>query len=315
MDECISIIVPVFQAGDALRDSVESALRQTYDNIEIILVDAGSADGSGPICDEYAKLDFRVRALHLDCQDIYTARNAGLDCAKGKYIGFMDAGDWMAPDFCQKLREQIKKERVDIVACGYWEESGKRKQKVDCSADKPVLAWRDAYLAILQPDVLGGFVWNKLFDAAIFQNGLRFDNAMGKYADAVMLATGICQRAKAACLPEMMYHRRDIVVGEQACPITAERRAQMHLEACRKLIRMAAPMGDDVVALAKCRYGEAAANLLCYARRADNQGDAAFFRQEARQCRWIFYRSKYTTFSEKLALFMKIYFPMAAKIG
>lgn len=115
----ISIIVPVYQVKEYVGECIESLLTQTYTNLEILLVDDGSTDGSGAICDQYAGRDARVRVVHQENQGPSAARNAGLDCAKGEYIAFVDSDDVVLPDFIETLFGLVKKYQADIAACAY----------------------------------------------------------------------------------------------------------------------------------------------------------------------------------------------------
>ena len=96
MDILISIIVPVYKVEKYLRRCIDSILAQTYQNIEVLLIDDGSPDNSGEICDEYAERDSRVRVFHKPNGGVSSARNLGLKEAKGQYIGFVDADDRLA---------------------------------------------------------------------------------------------------------------------------------------------------------------------------------------------------------------------------
>lgn len=99
----LSVIVPVYKVEPYLRRCVDSIRNQTYKNLQIILVDDGSPDGCGAICDEYTKLDDRIIAVHQENEGLSGARNNGLLFAKGKYIAFVDSDDWLHPRFCVKL--------------------------------------------------------------------------------------------------------------------------------------------------------------------------------------------------------------------
>ena len=123
MKECskplVSIIVPVYQVVDYVGVCVESLLRQTYKNLEILLVDDGSTDGSGEICDEYANRDNRIRVIHQENQGLSAARNTGLDQALGEYVAFVDSDDAVLPDFIETLYDLADRYQADIVACAY----------------------------------------------------------------------------------------------------------------------------------------------------------------------------------------------------
>ncbi|MBD5524287.1 MAG: glycosyltransferase [Lachnospiraceae bacterium] len=123
MKECskplVSIIVPVYQVKDYVGECVESLLRQIYTNLEILLVDDGSTDGSGEICDEYARRDNRIRVIHHENQGLSAARNAGLDRAMGEYVAFVDSDDAVLPVFIETLYDLAERYQADIAVCAY----------------------------------------------------------------------------------------------------------------------------------------------------------------------------------------------------
>lgn len=117
--ELISVIVPVYQVEKYLVRCLESVVNQTYKNLEIILVDDGSTDASGEICDEYAEKDDRIKVIHKENGGLSSARNAGLDIAQGEYIAFVDSDDWIAPDMYQCLYQLlILHPECQIAECG-----------------------------------------------------------------------------------------------------------------------------------------------------------------------------------------------------
>lgn len=117
----LSIIVPVYKAEKFLRECVESILAQTFRDYELILIDDGSPDASGKICDEYALKDNRVKVIHQQNGGASAARNRGVAASKGKYIGWVDADDRIAPEMFDKLVRLIKEYRADIAECQYTE--------------------------------------------------------------------------------------------------------------------------------------------------------------------------------------------------
>lgn len=116
----ISIIVPVYNAYPYLRKCVDSIIAQTVQEWELLLVDDGSTDGSSELCDLLVQKDNRIRVIHKDNGGASSARNAGLDIASGTYIMFVDSDDWIAPDLCKKLLEEMNSiEECDLVIGGY----------------------------------------------------------------------------------------------------------------------------------------------------------------------------------------------------
>ena len=114
----ISIIVPIYKVEEYLPRCIESILNQTYQDFELILVDDGSPDLSGDICDAYAENDPRIKVIHQDNSGISDARNIGLSRARGEYISFIDSDDWVHPEFLQQLLYTIEKYDADIAECG-----------------------------------------------------------------------------------------------------------------------------------------------------------------------------------------------------
>ena len=115
----ISIIVPIYNVEKYLDRCVQSILKQTYKNIEIILVDDGSLDNCGTICDEYEKKDKRVRAIHKENGGLSSARNTGIKMAKGEYVCFVDSDDWIEKNMIEHISELIIKNRAEIVSVSY----------------------------------------------------------------------------------------------------------------------------------------------------------------------------------------------------
>ena len=118
MELLVSIIVPIYKVEKYLRQCIDSLVIQTYGNIEIILVDDGSPDNCGKICDEYAKIDSRINVIHKKNEGLSVARNVGIDIAKGDYLMFVDSDDWVEPTFCERALETAILQGVDCVAVG-----------------------------------------------------------------------------------------------------------------------------------------------------------------------------------------------------
>ena len=117
-NELISIIVPVYKVEKYLEKCVKSILKQTYTNLEIILVDDGSPDKCGQLCDELAKTDDRIIVFHKENGGLSDARNYGVERANGEYIGFVDSDDYIHECMYKELYEAIKKSGTSIAECG-----------------------------------------------------------------------------------------------------------------------------------------------------------------------------------------------------
>ena len=124
-----SIITPIFKVEQYLRDCVESLINQTYQDIEIILVDDGSPDHCPKICDEYAKKDSRIKVVHKENGGLVSARQAGALKVTGKYMINVDGDDWISLDYCEKMMTIIERYHPDIVMCGHYKVYEDREEK------------------------------------------------------------------------------------------------------------------------------------------------------------------------------------------
>lgn len=120
MKDLISVIIPVFHVEAYLRRCLDSVLDQTYENMEIILVDDGSDDGCPAICDEYARMDSRVKVIHQKNAGLSGARNTGIDQAEGRYLAFVDSDDYLVPEFLERLHKACAETGSDMSVCR-WE--------------------------------------------------------------------------------------------------------------------------------------------------------------------------------------------------
>lgn len=114
-----SVVIPVYEARDCLERCVESWLGQTEKDLELILVDDGSTDGSGSLCDQFARKDPRVQVIHQMNRGVSAARNAGIDAAKGEYLLFTDSDDYVAKDYLEKMGGFLETSDADMVLCGF----------------------------------------------------------------------------------------------------------------------------------------------------------------------------------------------------
>lgn len=169
----ISIIVPVYNVEKYLDECVNSIINQTYKNIEIILVDDGSKDACGAMCDAYGRSDARIKVVHKQNGGLSSARNAGLDVATGDYIGFIDSDDYISLDMFEDLFKLIASDNADLSMCGIYDlyddgataryKAGKIYHLDSIEAAKIVMRGR------LNTTI----VCNKLYKASIFKQ-LRF---------------------------------------------------------------------------------------------------------------------------------------------
>lgn len=135
----LSVIMPVYQSEKYLNQCIESILSQTFKDYELILIDDGSSDRSGKICDEYIEQDERIKSIHQLNQGVSSARNTGLSYATGKYITFVDADDWLEPDLFQKCITNIEKNKADVLYHGIIKDIWKDNEKKSVLKGVPAL--------------------------------------------------------------------------------------------------------------------------------------------------------------------------------
>ena len=212
MNELISVIVPVYNVEQYLRQCVNSILRQTYIRIEVILIDDGSSDGSAKICDEYAQKDTRVRVLHKVNEGVSVARNIGIQISKGEYIGFVDADDYIEPDMYEKLLCAIEKggEECKISCCGRYlifDESSRKKRAFSLTPGiTGVISSEEMLQKILQLNECDSVMWDKLFHRSLFSD-IFFPN-MKIYEDMAIMYRLIDLSPKIFLIAEPLYNYR-----------------------------------------------------------------------------------------------------------
>ena len=165
----ISVIVPVYKVEPYLSKCIESIINQTYKDLDVILIDDGSPDTCGMICDEYAAKDSRIRVFHTENNGLSGARNYGIKKAvesNSYYIGFVDSDDWLEPEIFEVLEEMIEKTNADIAICGYYREYKNRKE-VRSIPDKLFDNNLDLINSLIKGYLNNG-VWNKLYKKSIF---------------------------------------------------------------------------------------------------------------------------------------------------
>lgn len=173
---CLSIIIPIYNTEKYLGKCIDSILDQTYRDYELILVDDGSIDGSGQICDAYQKADKRIKVFRKKNEGAASARNLGLQYAKGEFIGFVDSDDYIAADMYESLFKCLEDD-VDIVTCGrchvYPSKIRKSKQKKLCAHTKMKYSTEQAIEELLRGELFSYGVYDKIYRKELFDD-IRF---------------------------------------------------------------------------------------------------------------------------------------------
>lgn len=211
----LSIIVPIYNVESYLKKCLDSIIMQTFSNFELILINDGSTDQSGEICDEYEKRDSRIKVIHQENGGVSSARNSGLDIAIGKYIGFIDPDDTLERDMFEQLIQASLDHHADIVVCSY------RTINLITSTEKTSPIWKQTDFPIDKASIAAEIIpsvldtkylsllpcWNKLYKRSLFdgqQN--RFDESRKHGEDARLNLILLTQINTLVFIKPPLYH-------------------------------------------------------------------------------------------------------------
>lgn len=205
MEKVISVIVPVYNVEKYLPECLESILGQSYRQLEIILINDGSTDESGVICDKYAKIDSRIKVIHQINGGAANAKNAGLRVATGEFLSFVDSDDYLEPKAYEFMIEKLKTHEADVVQCGF------RNIYVDNAIEYITLLEATSFSTVeflrrFTKDWTCGLLWDKLFRREIFNN-IRFEEGH-KIDDEFFTYQGIMNAKKIIHFSNIVYNYR-----------------------------------------------------------------------------------------------------------
>lgn len=202
--DLISVIIPVYKVESYLNECVESVVKQTYKNLEIILVNDGSPDNCPQICDEWAKKDNRIKVIHKVNGGVSSARNAGLDVANGDYIMFIDSDDVVDFSICENLLQTLNKYHADIVCCNW----SKLQKKVKSSNNLVVYAGEQIFALLYNKKVpLLMVPWAKLYKRNVFEE-IRYP--IGRLHEDEAVIPYVLNKCKVlAYIDTFLYFNRD----------------------------------------------------------------------------------------------------------
>ena len=204
----VSVIIPVYNVASYFRKTLDSVVNQTYCSLEILVIDDGSTDGSGEICDEWAQKDERVRVFHKKHEGVSKARNMGLLKCKGQLIGFADADDWLEPDMIELMTERLI--QADAVMCGYYAYGiGRAVAK----GTEPLEdgTFEEIALSLIKENGYFTAIWNKLFRREVIfrEHGpILMDPSLSFGEDEVWLYEVLQGCNRISFLPKALYHWR-----------------------------------------------------------------------------------------------------------
>lgn len=203
----ISIILPIYNAEQYLHRCIDSILAQSYTDFELLLIDDGSKDASGDICDEYAVKDNRVRVFHKANGGVSSARNLGLDNAQGEYITFCDADDYVGVDWLAAYSEAIAS-HVDLAIQGYYAIDGDNtKEKVFAPCHGENIEDKRLLITLLMREEMYGYLWVKLFRRQIIEEySIRFDTQSTFREDEQFFSKYMEYAASFTCVDRVGYY-------------------------------------------------------------------------------------------------------------
>ena len=259
----LSVIVPVYRVEQYLHKCLDSLVDQTYRNLEIILVDDGSPDSCGAICDAYAARDERIRVIHQENSGGSGARNTGLDHARGEFVAFVDSDDYLEKDMYAQLVVAAVGESADIVIGDFYMilETGISRRYSRMSVDTPLRQVQEMVLA----DRIPSYLWNKIYRRSLF-DGIRFERIRG--FEDLLVTPRLFQRAKKVVyVPHAGYYYNCMNMG--ALTAVFNHRPELNVEmkfglfaAWKEHETVAREMGSDVADYAESRALKSAVSAL-----------------------------------------------------
>ena len=200
----ISIIIPIFNSEKFIHQCLESIVSQTLIDWECILINDGSIDNSGMICEEYAEKDNRFKVIHQKNGGSASARNAGLQHCHSKYIAFVDSDDYIGNNYLEKLYNAIETNDADLIICGYTEQKGKQKKKII-----PTLGLKniESVFADFLSGQIKGYLWNKLFKSEIIErHSIKFSEGHNLWEDNLFVLQYLYKSHKIFFISDCIYN-------------------------------------------------------------------------------------------------------------
>lgn len=209
----VSVIVPIYKAEKYLNRCLDSILAQTMADFELLLIDDGSPDRSGEICDEYAKKDSRIRVFHQENGGVASARQLGIDNAKGEYSIHADPDDWVEPDMLKEMYGEAKRHDADmVIADYYYETTGGQKYYTQ----KPKTLDNDCIIEQLISGEIHGSTCNKLVRTELYaRHNVHFPLNMTCMEDTFVICSLLMHNIRVEYIPQAFYHY-DAVINENS---------------------------------------------------------------------------------------------------
>lgn len=225
----ISVIIPVYNCEKYLPDCLESVLAQSFTELEIIVIDDGSTDKSGKICDEYAKKDARIQVIHQANRGVSASRNTGIEHMTGDLVSFIDADDTLDPDMYEFLYLLMNRYGADIVHCGYRHVVGEEIRLVHDTRKVVVQNQEEALQCLIGAKLFVGSLWNKLYKAELVKN-LTFDENL-KINEDILFNFLLFSKAKKTVFADYAKYNYIAHLDSSACFVTPD--LKKSLDSCK----------------------------------------------------------------------------------
>lgn len=206
----LSVIMPVYNVENTVTKAIESVLNQSMEDLELILVDDGSTDNSGPICDEYNSKDARVQVIHKINGGLSSARNVGLDKAKGKYVTFIDSDDYLGPDIYSKFNKYCSNEDIDLFFFNICRVRNNR-ENILLSRNVHLKSPQEIVKALFDYSGVDFYAWNKIYHRELFLD-VRYPE--GKLYEDIIPSYEVAKKSTSAIVTEQVgYYYIDNVTS------------------------------------------------------------------------------------------------------
>lgn len=276
----ISVIMPIYNAEQYLPRCIDSLLNQTMTDFELLCIDDGSTDSSSLIVKRYMQYDDRIKLFSQENKGVSAARNYGIDYASGEYIAFVDADDWVEPDYLEWLYNAATQRNVKVAVCGhdimtdenYIAEQGKETG----------LLFQNAALEIaLRPDGYQGYLWNKLFHRSLFsETGIRLHQEIFLLEDLLCVCQCIMQVSHIYYEPVVKYHYNQSAGSTYRF---SEKSVTMFHASCELMKLFQDNEYTVQLKMAKCWHSQSAGAAYLYYAAHQNPEKAAFYKKEQKQ--------------------------------
>ena len=253
MTDLVSIIVPIYKVEKYLANCLESIARQTYTNIQVLLVNDGSPDGCQSICETYCRKDERFKLINKKNGGLASARNAGIDIAEGKFIACVDSDDWIEPNMVEILQKNMVENDADMSVCSFYENYENKLKGESFSSSLEVISQEETVKRLITPGKFYGFAWNKMYKRSLMGEQ-RYDEKIFKGEDSPFSLEYVLKCKKVVVQDIPLYHYRIDSISISRSKFNVGKMTV--LDSYRKMIDVLKENGfsDEIVNMQRTQY-------------------------------------------------------------